>query len=67
MHERGELRAGADPDQLAFVLRGAPQGGVLLTQTKREITPLQAALDGARFYVRSVATHPHPAEVPSRR
>ncbi len=45
MQERGELPADADPDALALALLAAAQGGLLLAQTSRSVTPLQAALD----------------------
>jgi AcrR family transcriptional regulator len=43
MHERGELRG--DPDELALALLAALQGGLLLTQLRRDPEPLRAALD----------------------
>jgi TetR/AcrR family transcriptional regulator, transcriptional repressor for nem operon len=45
MHERGELPAATDPDRLALALLAAHQGGLVLTQVRREVTPLEAALD----------------------
>ena len=45
MHERGELPADVDPDRLALALLAAHQGGLILTQVRREVTPLEAALD----------------------
>lgn len=45
MYERGELRADADPDVLALALLTALQGGLLLTQVRRETSPLEAGLD----------------------
>ncbi|HWB22756.1 MAG TPA: TetR family transcriptional regulator C-terminal domain-containing protein [Gaiellaceae bacterium] len=56
MRDRGDLRPDADPDELALVLLAAHQGGLLLTQTKRDVAPLSAALTGALYYVRSFAT-----------
>jgi hypothetical protein len=55
MRERGELRAEADPDRLAYSLAAAFQGGVLLTQAARDKTPLRDALDAALGYVASFA------------
>jgi TetR/AcrR family transcriptional repressor of nem operon len=55
MKEQGLLREEADPDELALVLLAAHQGGLLLTQTQRDAAPLEAALTGALFYVRSFA------------
>jgi AcrR family transcriptional regulator len=45
MRARGELRPGTDPDRLALAVLAALQGGLLLTQTRRETAPLEAALD----------------------
>jgi TetR/AcrR family transcriptional repressor of nem operon len=57
MRDRGELRGDADPDQLAYALAAAFQGGVLLAQAARDMAPLRAALDSALAYVHSFATH----------
>jgi len=45
MHTRGELTPDSDPDTLALALLAALQGGLLLTQIKRDTKPLEAALD----------------------
>ena len=45
MHARGELMPDTDPDTLALALLAALQGGLLLTQVKRDTKPLEAALD----------------------
>jgi TetR/AcrR family transcriptional regulator, transcriptional repressor for nem operon len=45
MHARGELPAETDPDRLALALLAAHQGGLLLTQVRRDPAPLEAALD----------------------
>jgi AcrR family transcriptional regulator len=45
MHERGELPAEVDPDRLALALLAAHQGGLVLTQVRRDPVPLEAALD----------------------
>ena len=45
MHARGELTPDSDPDTLALALLAALQGGLLLTQIKRDTKPLEAALD----------------------
>jgi TetR/AcrR family transcriptional regulator, transcriptional repressor for nem operon len=45
MPERGELPADVDPDRLALALLAAHQGGLLLTQVRRNPAPLEAALD----------------------
>jgi AcrR family transcriptional regulator len=47
MRERGELRADADPDHLAYVLMAAFQGGILLAQATDDPAVLRAALTGA--------------------
>jgi AcrR family transcriptional regulator len=56
MRDRGELRADADPGRLSYALLASLQGGMLLTQTARDIAPLQAALDAVLDYVASFAT-----------
>jgi TetR/AcrR family transcriptional repressor of nem operon len=53
MRDRGELRAGADPAQLATATLAALQGGLLLTQVRRDTAPLEAALDMAIAYIAS--------------
>jgi TetR/AcrR family transcriptional regulator, transcriptional repressor for nem operon len=45
MHERGELPAEVDPDRLALALLAAHQGGLVLTQVRRDPAPIEAALD----------------------
>ena len=55
MRDRGDLRADADPEQLAYALMGALQGGMLLGQTARNTAPLKASLRAALDYVRSYA------------
>jgi AcrR family transcriptional regulator len=56
MRQRGELRSDANPDELALGLLAALQGGMLLTQTMRDIRPVQAALKSMVAHVRSFAT-----------
>jgi AcrR family transcriptional regulator len=56
MKQRGVLRPDANPDELALGLLAALQGGLLLTQTKRDIRPLEAALKSMVAHVRSFAT-----------
>jgi TetR/AcrR family transcriptional repressor of nem operon len=53
---RGELRADADPDRLAFALLAATQGGILLTNTMRDLGPLECALDTVIDRVASLMT-----------
>jgi TetR/AcrR family transcriptional repressor of nem operon len=45
MHGRGELGRDTDPDRLALAILAALQGGLLLTQLRRDTAPLEAALD----------------------
>ena len=45
MRDRGDLRREADPDRLALATLAALQGGLLLTQLRRDTAPLEAALD----------------------
>jgi AcrR family transcriptional regulator len=56
MRDRGELRPDADPEQLTYALMAALQGGMLLSQTARDIAPLQAALASVLEYLRSYAS-----------
>lgn len=58
MQERGELRANADPTDLAVAVMTSLQGGLLLTQTRKTTRPLQLALHTAFTYVRSFAPSP---------
>lgn len=52
MHARGELRG--DPDELALATLAALQGGLLLTQIRREPSPLEAALDAIIDHIASL-------------
>jgi TetR/AcrR family transcriptional repressor of nem operon len=54
MHARGELRAEADPDALALATLAALQGGLLLTQIRREAVPLEVALDAMLAHIESL-------------
>lgn len=45
MLNRGELNSDADPDKLALALLAALQGGLLLTQVRRDPEPIIIALD----------------------
>jgi TetR/AcrR family transcriptional regulator, transcriptional repressor for nem operon len=45
MRDRGELPDDTDVDRLALGTLAALQGGLLLTQAKRDVGPLEAALD----------------------
>jgi TetR/AcrR family transcriptional regulator, transcriptional repressor for nem operon len=54
MHERGELRADADPDRLALAMLATLQGALILTQVRRKTAPLEAALDAMIDYIESL-------------
>lgn len=56
MQRRGKLRAGADPAKLATATMAAIQGGLLLTQVRRDPSQLRTALEAARTVLRSAAT-----------
>ncbi|MFD3402033.1 TetR/AcrR family transcriptional regulator [Kribbella sp. NPDC058693] len=45
MQERGELAAAADPADLAVAMLAAVQGGLLLSQVRRDPAPLRIAVD----------------------
>jgi TetR/AcrR family transcriptional regulator, transcriptional repressor for nem operon len=55
MRSRDKLRRGADPAQLATATLAAIQGGLVLTQTRRDTQQLRIALDAAYGYLRSFA------------
>lgn len=55
MHALGLLRADADTARLATMLLAALQGGLLLCQTRKDVAPLEAALNGAIGYLRTFA------------
>ena len=45
MYARGDLRRSANPDALALALLTALQGGMLMTQIRRDPAPLRTVLD----------------------
>jgi hypothetical protein len=45
MRERGELPDRVDPERFALALLAAVQGGLVLTQARRDIVALEASLD----------------------
>ena len=47
MHKRGELKATADPDDLALATLASVQGVLVLTQIHRSTKPLATAIDAA--------------------
>jgi TetR/AcrR family transcriptional regulator, transcriptional repressor for nem operon len=55
MHARGELAG--DPDELALATLAALQGGLLLTQIRRDPSPLEAALDAMIDHIESLSSH----------
>jgi TetR/AcrR family transcriptional repressor of nem operon len=54
MADRGELQEGADPDALALALLAALQGGLLLTQIRRDTQALEAGLDAMIDHIASL-------------
>ena len=56
MRDRGDLRPDTDTDTLALALLAALQGGLLLTQTRRDPAPLRAGLDTVLALIRTHAT-----------
>jgi TetR/AcrR family transcriptional repressor of nem operon len=58
MQQLSRISAEADPIQLANLLLAALQGGMLLAQVARDITPLKDALQTAIDYVQTFATSP---------
>ena len=55
MRTDGKLRRSADPARLATATLAAIQGGLVLTQTRRDPQQLRIALDAAYAYLRSFA------------
>jgi len=56
MRARGDLRPETDTDALALALLVALQGGLLLTQTRRDVAPLKVGLDTVLAQIRTHAT-----------
>jgi AcrR family transcriptional regulator len=56
MRERGDLIEDADPEQLAYTLAAAFQGGMLLDEAYGNAEPLRAALNGAIAYIATFAS-----------
>jgi TetR/AcrR family transcriptional regulator, transcriptional repressor for nem operon len=52
----GELRAGTDPDWLAASTLASVQGGLVLSQARRDARPLRHALDGALSLIATYRT-----------
>lgn len=55
MQDRGDLRRSADPDKLAVSLMAAVQGGSVLAQAQRDVTPLDVAIELAIDHIASLA------------
>jgi AcrR family transcriptional regulator len=58
MQSLGRISTEADPARLASLLLAAFQGGMLLAQAARDITPLKDALQAAIDYVQTFAALP---------
>ena len=58
MQQAGRIDTSADPGQLGHMLVAAYQGGMLLAQITRDITPLHDALYAAVDHLRTFATEP---------
>ena len=56
LRAEGKLRRDADPARLATATLAAIQGGLVLTQTRRDPHQLRIAIDAAYAYLRSFAT-----------
>ena len=56
MREFGELRAEASPRALATALLASLEGGLLLSQTRRDPRSLRIAIEAALIYIRSFAS-----------
>ncbi|NEN07831.1 TetR/AcrR family transcriptional regulator [Diaminobutyricibacter tongyongensis] len=58
MQQLGRINASADPAQLAHMFLAAYQGGMLLAQIARDISPLQHSLYAAVDHLRTFVTTP---------
>ena len=56
MRQRGELRAGADPARLATGLLASLEGGMALSQARKDIASLRVALEAGLSQVRAWAS-----------
>ncbi len=56
MRDRGELRADAQPDVLATSMLASLEGGLLLSQIRRDAKSLRVALEAALSYVANFKT-----------
>jgi TetR/AcrR family transcriptional regulator, transcriptional repressor for nem operon len=55
MNAQGKLASSADPARLATATMASIQGGLLLTQVRRDPVQLRTALDAARTVLRAAA------------
>ena len=55
LQENGALPADAPVDQLATGLMGAVQGGYMLAQTARDVTPMGTSIDMALTHIESLS------------
>ena len=56
MRTRGELNADAEPARLATATMASIQGGLLLSQVRRDPEQMRVALDAAMIALRDAAT-----------
>ncbi|MEV4420228.1 TetR family transcriptional regulator [Patulibacter sp. NPDC049589] len=61
MLERDELRPSVDPDELATAVMASLQGGLLLTQVRRDPRQIRIALDGALAQIAAARKSTAPA------
>jgi TetR/AcrR family transcriptional regulator, transcriptional repressor for nem operon len=54
MYARGDLRRSADPDALALALLTALEGGLLMTQIRRDAAPLRTVMDVTLAHIESL-------------
>ena len=59
MRDQGRLRADVDPAALATSVMASLQGGLLLTQVRRDPDQVRIALDGALVQVRAAMVEAH--------
>ena len=55
IRQRGELRAGADPAMLATGLLASIEGGMVLSQARKDMTSLRVAVEAGLAHVRTFA------------
>lgn len=56
MRDRGDLSRDADPDQLGLAILTTLQGGLLLTQIRRDTVALEAALDSMIDHIEALTS-----------